>query len=144
MRAAAPWRAIDREADRRSGEQGDEDRRRDVAAEEEAHHRRQLDVAEAHPARVGEGGEEEGPPAAAAAIARSGRLAGSVAAAIATPSTAATSEDLVRDDPPLEVGQGDRNERGDEDEAERDFRRVVPEDHHGRRVEQAQASSVSG
>src|SRR5689334_16116416 len=42
-----------RQSDQRAREQGDEQRRAYVATEEEAHHGGQLDVAEAHPARIG-------------------------------------------------------------------------------------------
>ena len=83
------------EADGGAGDQGEEDRGGDGAAEEEAHRRRQLDVAEAHAARVGEGGEEEEAAAAAAAIARSGRLPGSVGAMIARPTIAPASRTLL-------------------------------------------------
>ena len=42
-----------------AGEQRDQDRRGDGAAEEQPHHARELDVAHAHAARIGERGEQQ-------------------------------------------------------------------------------------
>ena len=46
-------------AEEHAGEQRDQDRRRHGLAEEQAHHARELDVAHAHAAGVGERGEQQ-------------------------------------------------------------------------------------
>ena len=126
LRAATPLTGDYREADRRAGEQGDDQRRRDVPPQEQADHCRQLDVAKAHAVRVGEGRDEEGPAGRRGGDRPLGDARGIGRDDQHRPDHGAGDEDLVRDDPLVEVGQGDGDQNRDEDEADRDLAGVVP------------------
>ena len=134
LRAAAPSRSISATPTRAPAQMRDEQRRSDVAPEEEAHHGGQLDVAHAHAPRIDERARRSrSPPAAGRGRQRSGRLRGIGGHDDRHADHGADEQDRVRDDPPLEVGQRDRREHRHEDEPERELGRVVPEDDGGRR-----------
>ncbi len=127
-----------RDPDQGTRQQGDEDRRSDVATEEEAHHRSKLDVAQTHSPRVGECRREQQTAGAGGGDRPLRQAAGIADGGDRDRGNRRDQEDPVGDDPPLEVGEGDGDERGYEDEAEGDFPRIAPEHDDGRRVEQAQ------
>ena len=112
-----------------------------VRPERDAQQQRELDVAHAHPGRVGERGEQQESARAEPGCSpfhrrMENRLAGEHEGG-------GGQHDPVRDDPPLDVGRGDGDERDAEDRGDQGIP-AEPELEHAARDEQRRDGSTAG
>ena len=139
-RAAVAGEEHDRRHERR--EHPDHQRDRHGSPEHRTEQQRELDVAHAHPLRVGERGQEQEERGAEARRAPTPRSGASRSARRARSRPRAARP--VRDDPVLEVGGRDRDERGAEERRRRTPCPTQPKARKQAATRSASASSTAG